>query len=158
MPDLAGRLGWKSASVIITLATVVPPYMTFLYGIFGYGDGGYVSIVTYALFWAIYPPESSIVGLQVMTYFVLSSGIPLGFFNIVFAFQLIRFTRGATSKRNTLLVGALTLVLPIISLIAAWPAMVSSGAFVYIGPIPIQLITGLLLMYLAGPKEPTSPW
>ncbi|RDE12100.1 MAG: hypothetical protein C4K48_10470 [Candidatus Thorarchaeota archaeon] len=156
MRNLAGRLSWKHASVVIALATVVPPYTTFLYG-FG-GHDGHVSIATYALLWAIYPPESSMSGLQVLTYYALSTGLSLGFFNIIFAFQVIRFTRGATSKRNTLLVGALTLVLPITSLIVAFPTMISSGAFVYIGPIPIQLITGLLLMHLAGPKEPVSPW
>jgi len=159
MPDLAGRLGWKHASIIIALATVVPPYTTFLYGFGGHsGHIDHVSIATYALLWAIYPPESSMSGLQVLNYYALSTGLPLGFFNIIFAFQVIRFTRGATSKRNTLLVGALTLVLPITSLIVTLPAMVSSGFFVYIGPIPIQLAAGLLLMYLAGPKEPTSPW
>jgi len=162
MPDLAGRLSWKHASVVIALATVVPPYTTFLYGFGGHSGGEghiyYVSVAVYALFWAIYPQDSSMRGLQVLNEYALPTTLPLGFFNIVFAFQVIRFTRGKASRRNTLLVGALTLVLPITSMIAALPAMVSSGFFVYIGPIPIQLITGLLLMHLAGPKEPVSPW
>ena len=162
MPDLAGRLSWKHASVLIALATVVPPYTTFLYGFGGHSGGEghiyYVSVAVYALFWAIYPQDSSMRGLQVLNEYALPTGLSLGFFNIICAFRVIRFTRGATSKRNTLLVGALTLVLPITSLIVTLPAMVSSGFFVYIGPIPIQLAAGLLLMYLAGPKEPTKPW
>jgi hypothetical protein len=104
MRDLAGRLNWKHAAVIITLATTLPPYTTLLYG-FG-GHSHQVSIAVYALFWAIYPPESAFSGLQVMTD----------------------------------------------------SAMAASGVFVYIGPIPVQLVTGLLLMYLAGPKEPVAPW
>jgi hypothetical protein len=40
----------------------------------------------------------------------------------------------------------------------ALPFMLSWGIFVYIGPIPIQLAIGLLLMHFAGPKEITSPW
>jgi hypothetical protein len=160
MPDLAGRLNWKHASVIITLATIVPPYTTSLFGIAGHSPQvvAHVPITIYALFWAIYPPESSMSGLQVLNYYALPTGLSLGVFNIAFTFQVIRFIRGAASRRNTLLVGALTLAIPIISLIAAWPAMALSGVFVYIGPIPIQLVTGLLLMYLAGPKESTSPW
>ncbi len=156
MSDVDGRLIPKYASLIMALATVVPPYTTFLYG-FG-GHDGHVSIAIYALFWAIYPPESSLGGLQVLNYYSLTAGLMLGFFNIIFAFQVIRYIRGKTSKRSTLVAGALTLVLPILSLVAALPVMLSSGVFVYIGPIPIQLATGLLLMHLAGPKEITSPW
>lgn len=156
MPNFAGRLNWKYASIIMVLATVVPPYTTFLYGFSGHD--GHVSIAMYALFWAIYPPVSSIGGLHVLDYYSLTAGLSLGFFNIIFAFQVIRFIRGKASKKSTLVAGALTLVLPIISLIAALPNMLSSGAFVYIGPIPIQLATGLLLMHFAGPKEITSPW
>jgi hypothetical protein len=156
MRDLAGRLNWKHAAVIITLATTLPPYTTLLYG-FG-GHSHQVSIAVYALFWAIYPPESAFSGLQVMTDSALTTGISLGFFNIIFAFQVVRFTRGTTSRRNTLLVGALTLAIPVMSLVLTWPTMAASGVFVYIGPIPVQLVTGLLLMYLAGPKEPVAPW
>ena len=156
MSDVEGRFNWKYASIIMALATAVPPYTTFLWG-FG-GHDHRVSIATYALFWAIYPSESSIGGLQVLNSYSVPIGISLGFFNILFAFQVIRYIKGASSKRKTLVVGALTLVLPIISLIVSWPAMISSGIFVYIGPIPIQLVTGLLLMHLAGPKEITSPW
>jgi len=156
MSSVVERLSWKHASILMALATAVPPYTTFLWG-FG-GHDNRVSIAVYALIWALYPPESSIGGLQVLNSYSLPIGISLGFFNIIFAFQVIRFLRGATSKRNTLWTGALTLVIPMISLIVAWPAMASSGFFAYIGPIPIQLATGILLMYLAGPKEPTSPW
>ena len=158
MSDVEGRLIRKYASLIMALATVVPPYTTFLYGFGGHDGHMSVSVAIYALFWAIYPPESSLGGLHVLNYYSLTAGLMLGFFNLIFAFQVIRYIRGKTSKRSTLVAGALTLVLPIISLIAALPVMLSSGVFVYIGPIPIQLATGFLLMHFAGPKEITSPW
>ncbi|MFW9843184.1 MAG: hypothetical protein ACFFEV_01280 [Candidatus Thorarchaeota archaeon] len=159
MSDAEGELVSKYATVIMALATLIPPFMTIFHGLSGH-DGHLtgVSVTTYALFWAIYPPTSSPSGLQVMTYYSLSAGLPLGFFNIIFAFQVIRFIRGRSSKRKTLVVGALTFVIPIISLIIALPAMISFGVFVYIGPIPIQLAIGLILMHFAGPKEVTSPW
>ena len=140
----------------MALATVVPPFTTFLYGVGGHNNR--VSVALYALFWAIYPPESGISGLQMVNYNSLTAGFSLGFFNILFALQVICYIRGDASRRNTLIAGALTLVLPIISLIVSLPIMLSSGYFVYIGPIPIQLITGLLLMRYAGPKEVTVPW
>jgi hypothetical protein len=160
MANLAGRLNWKHTSVIITLATILPPYTTspIVIGVPGALAVTHMPIAIYALFWAIFPPESSMSGLQVLNYYALPTCLLLGVFNIVFAFQVIRFIRGAASRRNTLLVGALTLVIPVISLILTWPFMELTGVFVYIGPIPIQLFTGLLLMYVAGPKDSASPW
>ncbi|MHA1663299.1 MAG: hypothetical protein ACTSVR_08605 [Candidatus Thorarchaeota archaeon] len=156
MPNIAEQLSWKHASIIMVLATVVPPYSTALFGIFG--DDYHVSISTYALLWVIYPSEAGVSGLQVLNYYALYSGLSLGFFNIVFAFQVIRFIRGTASKRNTLFAGVLTLFIPTLFFIAAGSAMLSARVFTYIGPVPIQLATGFLLMRFAGPKEITTPW
>ena len=156
MSDLPAKLSEKYALVIMGLATVIPPYTTLLSG-FG-GHDHHVSISINALFWAIFPSEFSFGGLQVLNLNALSFGIPLGFFNIIFAFQVIRFLRGETSRKRTLLAGISTLVIPLASLIMALPFMLTWGVFVYIGPIPIQLVTGLILVYYFGPKEITSPW
>ena len=112
----------------------------------------------YALLWVIYPSEAGVSGLQVLNYYALYSGLSLGFFNIIFAYQVIRFTRGKTSRRKTLIVAALTLFIPLIAILYGWPVMFSSRVFAYVGPIPIQLITGLSLMHLAGQEQSTSPW
>ncbi|MFW9843181.1 MAG: hypothetical protein ACFFEV_01265 [Candidatus Thorarchaeota archaeon] len=155
----------KYASLIIVLVTVIPPYSSFLYGMIVHSGQTSLVVATYAISWVIYPhppplppPFSSFGGLQILTLNSLIEGPLLGIFNIIFAFQVIRYIRGKASKKRTLVAGALTLVLPIMSLIVALPLMFSSGVFVYVGPIPIQLISGLLLMHLAGPKEITSPW
>ena len=159
MSAAEGRFNWKYAYIIMALATVIPPYTTFVYG-FSVHDGHLgVDIAMYALFWTIYPSGFPWGGLQVLTYYSLTAGLSLGFFNILFAFQLIRYIRGKTSRKRTLVVGALTLVLPMYSMTVALPIMLLSGNFSFIGPIPIQLITGLLLMRVAGPpEEPTTPW
>jgi len=156
MSSVAGRLTWKYASIIIVLATVVPPYTTFLFGIFE--PDHHVSISVYALLWVIYPSEAGVPGLQVLNYYALYSGLSLGFFNIIFAIQVIRFIRGESSKNKTLLAGALSLFIPIIAILAAWPAMISARVFAYIGPIPIQFVIGLLLIHLLPPEESTKPW
>ena len=156
MSDLPAKLSEKYALIIMGLVTVIPPYTTLLSG-FG-GHDHHVSISINALFWAIFPSEVSFGGLQVLNLNALSFGIPLGFFNIIFAFQVIRFLRGDTSRRRTLLSGISTLVIPLASLIMALPFMLTWGIFVYIGPIPVQLVTGLILVYYFGPKEPTTPW
>jgi hypothetical protein len=156
MVDIERRLLSKYATPIMVLATVVPPYTTFLFGIFGLDN--HVSISTYAVLWVVYPSEAGVSGLQVLNFYALYSGLSLGFFNIVFAIQVVRFIKGKSKKRNTLLAGALTLFVPTTAILAAWPVMIAARVFVYIGPIPIQLVTGLLLIHFAGPKEITSPW
>ena len=158
MSNVEERFNRKNASIIMALMTLVAPYTVFLNG-YTFSDGqSSMSTTIYALFWGLYPPETGMGGLQVLTFFTLTAGLSLGFFNIIFAIQVIRYVRGETGRKSTLVAGVLTLVLPIISLIIALPFMLSSEIFVYIGPIPIQLVTGLLLMHFAGPKEITSPW
>ena len=154
MSSIAERLNWKHASIIMALATVMPPHTTLVYGI----DGQSVYIVIIALFWAIYPPVAAVSGFRMLDDYSLPGGFYIGFFNIVFAFMVIRFIRGDSSKRKTLAVGALTTLIPLVSLVFTWPLMVSKESFPYLGPIPIQLAIGLLLMRFIGPKEPTTPW
>jgi hypothetical protein len=151
---IAGRLNWKQASIIMILATIIPPYTTFLLGFSGHEFG--ISIAVYALLWAIDPPGA--MGFQILNYWALSMGLPLGFFNILFAFQVVRYTREEAGKMSTLIAGCLTLVLPFTSLAVTLPYMIMNSYFVYIGPIPIQLITGLFLMKAARKPEPTKPW
>jgi len=157
MSDTEVRLISKYAPIIMVLATILPPYYTGLEGFAGQ-PGESIRMIVYALLWAIYPPSSRHNGLEIFTYSSLSTGLSIGFINIIFALQVIRYIRGDASRKSTLVAGALTLVLPIVSLLVAWPLMVVSGTFAYIGPIPIQLITGLLLMRFAGPKEITASW
>jgi hypothetical protein len=97
-------------------------------------------------------------GFQFLNYWALSMGVPLGFFNILFAFQVIRYTREEAGRMSTLIAGCLTLVFPFLSLAMTLPYMIMNSYFVYIGPIPIQLIIGLLLMKMARRPEPTTPW
>jgi len=148
----AGRLNWKQAAIIMLLVTFIPPYTTFLLGFSEHR----VSVAVYALLWAINPPGA--MGIQILNYWAFSMGIPLGVFNILFAIQVVRYSREETGKMSTLLAGCLTLFLPLTSLLVTLPFMVMNSYFVYIGPIPIQLITGLFLLKAARKPEPTQPW
>ncbi|MGY5872401.1 MAG: hypothetical protein RTV72_09160 [Candidatus Thorarchaeota archaeon] len=144
----------KWAELIMALATLVPPFMT----VFSHLDGRSISIAIVALFWAIFPPSSPTSGFQILDVIWLQGSLSLGFFNIVFAFQVIRFIRGRTGKGRTLAVGAMTIIIPLIAFFGSLRFMINRGVFVYIGPIPIQFIIGLLLMRFLAPKEPTKPW
>ncbi len=152
MERFAGKLNWKQAAIIMILMTLIPPYTTFLLGFSEHR----VYAAVYALLWAINPPGA--MGFQILNYSALSMGIPLGIFNIIFAIQVVRYAREKAGKMSTLLAGCLTLFLPLTSLLVTLPFMIMNSYFIYIGPIPIQLITGLFLMKTARKPEPTQPW
>ena len=142
----------------MVFATVVPPYISYLSGSTYYSGHSSVDVTIVALFWRVDLFELSQASFQVFTFLSVFAGVSFGFFNIIFAFQVIRYIRGDTTRKKTLVAGVLTLISPIIMLLAAWPIMFEYGIFPYIGPIPIQLAIGLLLMRFAGPKEVTTPW
>jgi hypothetical protein len=72
-----------------------------------------------------------------------------GVFNILFAIWFARFYRQTASTRSTVFLGSLTLLVPSILAAVAWVGLPPDVALgVYMGPVPIQLATGLLLMYL----------
>ncbi|MGY5858907.1 MAG: hypothetical protein RTU63_06025 [Candidatus Thorarchaeota archaeon] len=144
----------KYAELIMVLATLVPPFMTIFYGL----DGRGIYVAVTALFWAIFPPVAPASGFQILDGHWIQGSLPLGFFNIVFAFQVIRYIRGKSGKRKTLAVGVMTLVVPLIAFFFYLRYMIINGFFVYIGPIPIQLVIGLILMRSLAPEEPTTPW
>jgi len=152
MERFAGRLNWKHASIIMALVTLIPSYTTFLLGFSEHR----VSVAVYAILWAIDPPGAF--GFQILNYWSLSMGPILGIFNILFAIQVVRYTKEEAGKMSTLLTGCLTLLLPLTSLLVTLPFMIMNSYFVYIGPIPIQLLTGLFLMKAARKPEPTQPW
>lgn len=102
-------------------------------------------------------------GLHVLNPSAMILSLIFSIFNLIFAFQVLRFCKGEASKRSAFVSGLLTLVLP---LLMAWQAysmyviefMVGTGNFVYVGPIPIQLIVGLILMRFSGPWSIETPW
>ncbi len=154
MPDREWRFLDKWAELIMTLATIVAPFMTIMSNITGRG----ISIAITALFWAIFPPTSPTSGFQILDAHWLPGSLSLGFFNILFAFFVIGYIRGKSSKRKMLAAGAMTIIIPMIAFFSVLPYMILNEYFVYIGPIPIQLAIGLFLMRSLGPQEPTTPW
>ena len=154
MADKEWRFLDKWAELIMTLATLIPPFLTIMSHI----DGESISIAITGLLWAIFPPKSPTSGFQILDTHWLQGSLTLGFFNILFAFLVIGFIRGRSSRIKPLAAGAMTIVIPLLAFLRYLPYMILNEYFVYIGPIPIQLIIGLVLMRTLAPKEPTTPW
>lgn len=158
--------------LVMLFVTLVFPVTSSWQGGSGTGEEWIVDVSIIAVTW-IYLPSYwdmnhsafgvSGGGLHILNPSAMIMSLIFSIFNLIFAFQVIRFCKGKASKRSTLVSGVLTLVLP---LLMAWQAysmsviefMVGTGNFVYVGPIPIQLIVGLILMRFSGPWSIETPW
>jgi hypothetical protein len=111
----------------------------------------YISIFT--LTWAYWTPGGWMNnipgGLHILEPQVILMALFYVGFDIIFASLLILYIQGKTSKRMVLGFSVLALFIPLMSLLMALPVMIRmalSGTPFYMGPIPILLIFGLLLI------------
>ncbi|MFW9892145.1 MAG: hypothetical protein ACFFFO_08085 [Candidatus Thorarchaeota archaeon] len=162
------------AWILITLLVPVSIYFYIIAGnmaVMGYG-------IPYALIWTYIPyganldlvgtsilgiylsidPNSIFSGLHILHPLVMMWVPVYGGFNILFAVQVVRYSKGKTSLRNTIIAGLLTLAIPLYEVAIFLPYMLSDGYLRIIGPIPIQLIVGLILIKKYGPKPLATPW
>jgi hypothetical protein len=150
------RLSPLTVSIAILIVTLFSPIMVTAYGWGGDSEGRHwVDLVIIALTWIYVPmsinPSPRVFDVQGFGLFLLNPSalyvtFPVTFLSILFAVQVVRFRMGKAPRRQTLLLGAAS-ILPA----AAWgfmgyTAVVQSGLLIYVGPVPIQLIVGLLFM------------
>ena len=165
----------KSVLVVWILITIFAPFAVYYYIIAGNMAlmGGsvyallwaYVSLNNYAYrgtsFLGIFLPvdETSIFyGLHILNPLILSWVPVYGLFNIFFAVQVVRFGQEKTSTKKTILAGLSTLIFPLYEVILFLPYIISTGHLYYIGPLPIQLIVGLFIIWKYRPKPLDTPW
>jgi len=165
-----------SVFVIWILITLFVPFAVFYYVL----AGNMASIggnIIYALLWAYIPPSANwdlagtsifgifllidpssvFYGLHILNPLVLLWAPVNGFFNILFAVQVIRYIQDKTSMKKTIIAGVLTLVIPLYQTFLYLPYLLAIGLY-FIGPIPIQLVVGLLIARKYGPKPADAPW
>ncbi len=82
----------------------------------------------------------------------------------VFAYQMVRYYNGRTTKMNTLLVGVASelqvLVVTNLMTIVQWVLSPYRDEILVplFGPIPVLFLIGLVIMKLRPPPEITTPW
>jgi hypothetical protein len=162
-------IGW----ILITLFT---PFAVFYYVLAGNMASMGPNII-YALLWAYIPsanldlagtsifgiflpidPSSVFYGFHILNPLVLLWAPVNGFFNILFAVQVIRYIQDKTSMKKTIIAGVLTFTIPLYQAFLFLPHLLMIGHPYYIGPIPIQLVVGLLIARKYGPKSVDAPW
>jgi hypothetical protein len=97
-------------------------------------------------------------GLHILNPLVLMWVPIFGLFNILFAIQVVRFTEGKATRRSTIILGLLTLAMPLYQTIIYLPYVLMFGDIPFTGPVPIQLILGIYFVKKYGPKPIDSPW
>ncbi len=104
-------------------------------------------------------PSSVFFGVHILNPLILM-WVPLyGGFNILFAVQVVRYVKGKASARSSILLGLLTLAMPLFEAVVYLPHVLAYDIYLpYLGPIPIQLIIGLIIMKKYAPKPLDTPW
>ena len=149
-------MSWRTNSnltiVIMGVATLLAPF-----GVYFFSGGDPISVSIHAILWGIMPEGTGIGGVSFLNYIVVGRGLFYGVFNIWFGIEVVRHFSDSTRRRAATIAGVLSLLYPVIWAIIALPWLIA-GSLVYLGPIPIQLIVGLIVMRYTGQPEIISAW
>lgn len=148
-------LSIRWAEWIMGVATLLAPFGTYFYSL----RNSTITVSVQAILWGAMPEESGNTGSLILDlYIIVGRGLFYGIFNIWFGIEVIRYYKDYTRRGMVIVSGLLSLVYPLVLAIISWPWIRSATTFVYIGPIPIQLVVGILLMKHFGEARLREPW
>ncbi|MGD2072206.1 MAG: hypothetical protein PVG65_01805 [Candidatus Thorarchaeota archaeon] len=134
--------------------TLVVPFFVTIAGSERNGGMTINGIVFIATLWGIGPIGSSDIQFHVFLSYDIIPTFLLSVPNIIFSGQIVRYLMGKTSHQRTLIFGILGFLFPFIITINLMIAILLHGYLAYAGPLPFQIIIGLILMkYLEPPTE-----
>lgn len=159
--ELYGTSPGVMAFFMILISLIVPIGIIPLNAFMLLGDGlgyGYPNFLIYSITWC-YAPEFP-VALALFPLFILLNvwlTLPLTILNIVYIWKIIRYYKGNCTRYSAIWVGMLSITLPTVFALSL--GMFSlGGGLLFIGPIPIQFVVGLIFLYKIPGPELTSPW
>jgi hypothetical protein len=145
------------AGAVMVFVTLFVPFLVTISGSWG-SQGVNINGFNYvATLWGIGPIGSPDSQFQVFLSYTIIISLIFSAPNIVFSGQIIRYLMGKTSYRRTIVFGILGILFPFILTFNMMIALLQMGYPNYLGPLPFQLITGLILMKYPGPPTET-PW
>ena len=147
--------GAKWAKPIMVFVTLFAPFGVYFHSVRNFT----VDVSVHAIIWGTRPDLNYMVSTILFDYFfTFVWGLFYGIFNIWFGFEVIRYVKNHTRKRAAIIAGILSIAYPLALAIISWGWIINSDTFVYIGPIPIQFVIGLLLMRFFGEPKLAEPW
>jgi len=139
--------------IVMALVALLVP---FAFGFTGY-DGLYFSII--GVLWT-FTSSPNYTYLEITNIFTLAITIPFGFLRLAYAYQMVRFYKGRTTKKRTLTLGVvseLPFAILFIPFFIMW-FLNPYGSMNLTGPTLILLIVGILIIRLKPPPEPPEIW
>ena len=147
-------VGTKWAKWTMVVVTLFAPFGVYFFSL----SESTISVSIHAILWGIMPEVGASGSFFVDSYLIVGRGLFYGIFNIWFGFEVIRYINDYSRKRAAIIAGVLSLVYPLVMAITSWGWIVHSESFVYIGPIPLQFVIGLLIMKYFGEPKLHEPW
>ncbi|MHA2153503.1 MAG: hypothetical protein ACXAAQ_16135 [Candidatus Thorarchaeota archaeon] len=144
----------RIASIIIILTTLLAPFGVYFFSL----NGSVITVSIHSLLWGIMPGNSSFESLLRDSYLIIGRGLFYGIFNIWFGIAVIRYFKDNSRRTMVLMSALLSIIFPFFLAVLSLPWLSYSTTQVYLGPIPIQLITGLILMRIGRQSESIQPW
>lgn len=144
--------------IVMTLVALLAPFTVNLSGYDGpHLDGLYLSII--GILWN-FNSSPYYTSLEITNIDILPIVIPFVFLRLVYAYQMVRFYKGLTTKKRTLALGIVSelpfaiLLIPffILSLLDPYISIMLAG------PTLILLIVGILIIRLKPPPESPEMW
>lgn len=112
--------------------------------------------ILFGLLWVYAPYLTGSPFLTLDLYFTWMT-IPLSLFNLFYFIETVRYYQGKCTRYRAVSVGVLSIVLPTILSIATTGILTPFVIFMFVGPLPIQFVVGLIIMYrIPGPELPSA--
>ncbi len=137
---------------VMGITTLFAPFGVYAFSL----EDSIITVSIHSLLWGIMPGGTG--SLLFDSYLIVGRGLFYGIFNIWFGIAVIRYFKDNSRRTMVLISASLSMVFPIFLAVQSWPWLRYSATLVYLGPIPIQLITGLILMRVVRQSEPIQPW
>ena len=143
-------------ALIMGIITIVVP-LGIVPTSYGMSENGlaFIEPIIYGLFWSYVPYWYN--PYSFFNIFFTWLTIPLSFLNLLYLRQIVRYYQGKTTKYNAIWAGIFSITIPTILSLATSGIVTPSGIFDFIGPIPIQFLVGLFILYrIPGPELPSA--
>ncbi|MHA1483757.1 MAG: hypothetical protein ACTSPR_00390 [Candidatus Thorarchaeota archaeon] len=140
--------------IVMTLVALLAPFTVSFYGY----DRLYFSMI--GILWNFTSSPYYYTSLEITNIYILPIVIPFVFLRLAYAYQMVRFYKGLTTKKRTLALGIVSelpfaiLLLPFLFLSFLDPY----GSIMLVGPTLILLIVGILIIRLKLPPEYLETW
>jgi hypothetical protein len=145
----------RQVGYLMALLTIVVPY-----GIFWQGRiDGSIATAIYSFIWVLRFFDGEFFAFHMFNIFYTFTAVSTGFFGIPFAVQVVRCIKSDASRKLAYLMGLLSLYIPTgFGISAMFYVLDNYDVLYYMGPIPIQFVIGILLLYKTKSVIVDRPW